>query len=102
MEKKTTSKSLSGAKGGSTHMITGTSAGVQQPGQSASQKSGGGKFAVGGNGKMFHDGNGAKNQVPGQSTSEFGGDNNWGVKGGSGKMFGPQTAGTATAGRSVK
>lgn len=101
MEKKTTSKSLSGAKGGSTHMITGTSAGPQQPGQSASQKSGGGKFAVGGSSKMFGEGHAAV-QTPGQSASSNSGGNEWGVKGGSGHMVGPQSAGPATAGRSVK
>lgn len=81
--------------GGSTHMITGTSAAPQQPGQSASQKSGGGKFAAGGSGHMFGDQKATPAPAGQSSHGTSGGDDKFSVKGGSTKMFGPQTAGPA-------
>lgn len=101
MEKKTTSKSLSGAKGGSTKMFGKAGAAPAPAGTSSPPHAMGDKFAKGGSGKMFGEGYAAA-QTPGQSSSNHSGNNSWGVKGGNGKMFGPQSAGPATAGSSVK
>lgn len=82
-------------KGGSHHMLTGMTAGPQQPGVSSQQGSSSAKYASGGNGKMFHDGNGAAAAVAGETASTNKGGNKWGVEGGSGHMFGPQSANPA-------
>lgn len=87
-----TSNSGFGVSKGKGHMIQGTSAAPQQPGQSASQKSGGGKFAAGGKGHMFTDEK-ASPAAAGQSGhNSSGGDDKFSVKGGTTKMFGPQCA----------
>lgn len=82
--------------GSKNHMIQGTSAAPQVPGQSASQKSGGGKFAAGGNGKMFHGGSAANPAEPGTSDPTTqdadGGKGGKFAAGGKTHMFGPQCA----------
>lgn len=78
------------AKGGSTHMITGTSAGPQKPGQSASEGRSSDKIASGGNGHMFGK-QYANPQEPGCSGHDTKSGNSWGVEGGKGPhnhMFG--------------
>jgi hypothetical protein len=85
--------------GNKNHMIQGTSAAPQVAGQSASQKSGGGKFAGGGSGHMFHDGNAANPAEPGTSDpTTADADAGKGGKfaaGGKTHMFGPQSAAPA-------
>lgn len=84
-----------GVQGGNHHMLTGMTAGPQQPGVSSQQGSSNDKYASGGNGKMFHSGNGAADAVAGETAAKFGGGEKWGVEGGKTHMFGPQSAGPA-------
>lgn len=82
-------------QGGSHHMLTGMTAGPQTPGVSSQEGKSSAKYASGGNGKMFHDGNGAAAAVAGETASTNTGGSTWGVNGGKGHMFGPQSANTA-------
>lgn len=84
-----------GVSAGKGHMIQGTSAAPQVAGQSASQKSGGGKFPVGGKGHMFTDEKASPAKAGQSGHNSSGGDDKFSVKGGSTKMFGPQTAAPA-------